>query len=314
VKGSVPRVAVAALILALASAGIVVGVRGSSSRAGASTASPSASPAIVQIHSLHGASLVPALSGLRPLFILALGSDARPGEAVQSQRSDSIHLIGIDPAHDRATILGFPRDSMVSIPGHGTGKINTALFFGGPALLAQTVENLTGIRIDFWMLTSFPGLVNMVNGIGGLRVYVPIPLHDSFSGAFFSRGYHQMNGGQALAFARDRHDFPTGDLARSANQGAIMKTALGKLHTVFEQDPSVLLKWIAVGWRNIVTDLSVETMVSLAFAATQVPARNVNNLIVPTHGGSVGGASVEFIDASAQSIFADMRDNGIVGS
>ena len=58
------------------------------------------------------------------------------------------------------------------------------------------------------MLTSFPGLVNLVNGIGGLTVDVPFHMDDAFSGAHFTPGVHQMNGKQALSFARDRHDLP----------------------------------------------------------------------------------------------------------
>ena len=92
---------------------------------------PGARPAtagtpVVEIHAAHGASFVAALQGKRPLFILALGSDARPGQRVDRQRADSIHLIGIDRSRTHATILGFPRDSWVHIPGFGTSKINSA--------------------------------------------------------------------------------------------------------------------------------------------------------------------------------------------
>ena len=87
----------------------------------------------VRLYAAHGAaSLIPALRGERPLFILSLGSDARPGQDITRQRCDSIHLIGIDLATHRASILGFPRDSYVSIPGHGTNKINSAMSAGGP--------------------------------------------------------------------------------------------------------------------------------------------------------------------------------------
>jgi anionic cell wall polymer biosynthesis LytR-Cps2A-Psr (LCP) family protein len=65
---------------------------------------------IVEIHSAHGASFVPALQGNGPIFILALGSDARSGQNIERLRSDSIHIIGINPGLRQATILGFPRD------------------------------------------------------------------------------------------------------------------------------------------------------------------------------------------------------------
>src|SRR6185437_2762309 len=119
----------------------------------------------------------PALEGKRPLFILVLGSDARPGEPILRERSDSIHIIGVNKERTKATILGFPRDSWVNIPGHGTTKINAAMQFGGPDLMVKTIENLTGVHIDFWMLTSFNGIQRMVEGIKGLYVNVPYAMH-----------------------------------------------------------------------------------------------------------------------------------------
>jgi polyisoprenyl-teichoic acid--peptidoglycan teichoic acid transferase len=268
---------------------------------------------MVEIHSAHGASYVPALQGKRPLFILVLGSDARAGQSVTKQRSDSIHIIGVDLVRHRATILGFPRDSWVHIPGHGSTKINSAMSLGGPALTVRTVESITGIRIDFWMLTSFGGLRRMVNGIGGFRVHVPRPMHDRFSGANFSRGTHHFNGSKALAFARDRHDVPGGDLGRSRNQGRLMMAALSQLRRVFDKDPGRIFKWIAVGWRNIQTDLSVRTLLELALTANSIPLSHVKNLVVPARVGKVGSASVVFITGAARRIYADMRKNGVVG-
>lgn len=268
---------------------------------------------VLEIRSAHGASYVPALAGRRPLFILALGSDARGGQRIAGQRADSIHLVGIDVRRRRATILGFPRDSWVRIPGHGTTKINTALALGGPKLVVRTIESMTGIRIDFWVLTSFDGLIRMVNGIGGLRVYVPRRMNDRYSGANFRKGVNRFTGRQALAFARDRHDVPGGDFGRSANHGKLMLAALAKLHRVFDDDPGKIFHWIVVGWRNVRTDLSLNTILDLAFTATSIPAKNVRNLVVPGRTGSAGGASVVFISSSARRIYADMRRDGVVG-
>jgi anionic cell wall polymer biosynthesis LytR-Cps2A-Psr (LCP) family protein len=186
------------------------------------------------------------------------------------------------------------------------------MVFGGPSLMVKTIESITGIRIDFWMLTSFSGLRRMVNGIGGLRVYVPRPMHDRFSGANFSKGVHRFNGDKALAFARDRHDVPGGDFGRSENQGRLMLAALAQLRKVFNRNPGKLFDWIAVGWRNVRTDLSLATLLDLALTATSIPSKNVKNLVVPGTTGSAGGASVVFISPSAKAIYADMRSDGVV--
>lgn len=302
------RIGVGALALMTVSVTVLVAA-GSTGKSGPAIASADT----VEIHSAHGSSYIPALEGKRPLFILALGSDARPGQNIERERADSIHLIGVDLQHDRATILGFPRDSWVNIPGHGTTKINTAMVFGGPELMVRTVESITGIRIDFWLLTSFNGLIRMVDAIGGLTVNIPRPMHDKFSGANFSKGRRILKGPAALAFARDRHDVPGGDLGRSANQGRLLLAALSKLHDVFGTDPGNLLKWIAVGWKNIRTDLSLQTLLQLGLTATRVPASKVTNMVVPATTGTVGSASVVFISGKARSIYADLRADGYVG-
>jgi polyisoprenyl-teichoic acid--peptidoglycan teichoic acid transferase len=296
-------------VSALAGVLVLVGPQGHGKRALAS----STSSQVVELHAAHGASFVPALEGKRPLFILALGSDARSPGGVEHSRSDSIHLIGVNLKSHRASILGFPRDSWVNIPGHGTDKITTAMYFGGPQLTVATIESITSIRIDFWVLTSFRGLKGMVSGIGGLDVVVPTAMHDKYSGADFTKGRHHLSGPQALAFARDRHDVPGGDLGRSVNQGRLMLAALNKLHATFDENPRKILDWIAVGWREIHTDLDLSTMLDLALTATTIPADNVNNQVVPARTGTVGTASVVFISSSAHSVYADMRADGVIG-
>jgi len=184
---------------------------------------------------------------------------------------------------------------------------------GGPDLTVRTVEALTGIRIDFWILTSFQGLTNMVNAIGGLTVQVLQPMHDRFSGSNFNPGVHRFNGKQALSFARDRHSFLNGDLTRSQNQGRLLVSALAKLHAMVASNPANLLTWLAVGWRNVRTDLSVKTLFELALTAASIPTQDVNDLVVPATTGSVGSASVVFISPAAKRLFADMRTDGVAG-
>jgi LCP family protein required for cell wall assembly len=168
---------------------------------------------------------------------LIVGSDTRQG-LTRSQRatlhvgstganaSDSLMLLHM--GGPRPVLISIPRDSYVPIPGHGSNKINAALAFGGPNLLIQTVESVTGLRIDHYMGIGFGGLVSVVNTVGGVRVCLPTALHDADSGVNLSKGCHNLNGTQALAFVRDRHSFATSDLQRIEDQRAFLKALLNK--------------------------------------------------------------------------------------
>jgi polyisoprenyl-teichoic acid--peptidoglycan teichoic acid transferase len=260
------------------------------------------------------AAFVPSLEGDKPVFILFLGSDARPGEPVDGTRSDSIHLVAINPAKHRATVLGFPRDSWVDIPGHGTDKINSAMVYGGPELTVKTVESITGITIDYYALTSFPGFTEIVNGIGGLVVDVPFPMVGG--GADFpNTGPQRLNGSQALSFARDRHSLPTGDFGRSENQGNLLIDALVQFRKEFAKNPSRLLTWVAWGLRGTnFTNIPLNEVLVLAFMATSISAKHVQSMVVPATTGMVGATSVVYIQSQAESIYKDLAPDGIVTS
>ena len=169
---------------------------------------------------------------------LITGSDSRQG--LSKQQIDNLHvgfdfgttnsdsLMLLHTGGGRPVLVSIPRDSYVPIPGHGTNKINAALAFGGPELLIQTVESVTGLRINHYMGIGFGGLVSVVNGVGGVRICLPAPLHDEDSGANLPAGCQNLNGAQALAFVRDRHSFTNEDLQREQDQRAFLKALLGK--------------------------------------------------------------------------------------
>ena len=141
-----------------------------------------------------------------------VGSGARPGDDVEHSLADSLHLVFINPAKHRATLVGIPRDSYVPIPNHGTGKINSSLFYGGPALLVDTIENMSGVTVDYWAITTFWGFEDMIDGVGGLTMDVPFAMSDSYARADFQPGVQELSGKDALAFARTRHDLNAGRL------------------------------------------------------------------------------------------------------
>jgi LCP family protein required for cell wall assembly len=254
------------------------------------------------------------VAGKRTMFVLAIGSDARPGvcEPVERCLADSIHLIGINPRKGGASILGFPRDSYVPIPGVGTQKINNALFAGGPELVVQTVEELVGVDIDSYLLTSFAGLKKMVNSVDGIEVEIPYAMNDTASGAVFDAGLQELDGKQALAFTRNRKNTPNGDFSRSENQGLLLVEALEQFRKDIRRDPFSLFTWIVSGMENIQTDLSAVELFQLSMASLNVNPKKVVNRVTPGGIGSAGGASIVTLGGEADAVFADIADDGLL--
>jgi LCP family protein required for cell wall assembly len=171
---------------------------------------------------------------------LIVGSDTRQG--LTRQEADALHLGTVGGGGDgdsdslmllhmgsgRPVLISIPRDSYVPIPGYGDNKINAALAFGGPPLLVQTVEEVTGLRINHYMGIGFGGLVSVVNTVGGVRICLPTAIQDSYSGVNLKAGCQNLNGAQALEFVRDRHSFATSDLQRIQDQRAFLAALLSK--------------------------------------------------------------------------------------
>jgi LCP family protein required for cell wall assembly len=263
-------------------------------------------PAIV-VGSAHGG-YTPDPTGRRTITILAVGSDARPGQDPLRSRADSIHVIFVHPRRGQAVIVGIPRDSWVSIPGLGANKINAAMASGGPARMVETVERNFGARIDYWAVTSFWGIERMVDAVGGLQVRIPFRMRDPFSGSNFHRGLDRLHGKQVLAFARDRHSVPGGDFGRQENGGRVFFSALVQFQREYRRNPSRLLAWIGAGVRNMDTDLGIDQVVDLAFAASRIRAARVRNVVLPGGTASAGGLSVVRLSmGAARAIFADAK-------
>jgi LCP family protein required for cell wall assembly len=255
----------------------------------------------------------PALPSSGLLFVLVIGSDARPGQSVAATRADSLHIIGVNPKLGMASVLGIPRDSYVPIPGAGVQKINSALVHGGPELMVRTVEQLSGIHIDAYVLTGFDGFRSLVNAVGGIRTTVPYPMNDHYSRAHFRKGPTRMNGREALAFARDRHDVPGGDVGRSRNQGRLIVSAFREFRTDVQRNPLELLRWVAAGSRYLRTNLTLQQMTELLLAVPSIDAKHVRNDVVPGTGGSAGGQSVIRLGSAAHSLFRDLGSDGVLG-
>jgi LCP family protein required for cell wall assembly len=168
---------------------------------------------------------------------LITGSDTRSG--LSRTQKDELHvgsdtdtnsdsLMLLHMGGPTPVLISIPRDSYVPIPGHGSNKINAALGFGGPALLVQTVESVTGLKINHYMGIGFEGLVDVTNKVGGVNVCLKTAVHDQNSGVNLPAGCQTLNGTQALEFVRDRDSFATGDLQRIQDQREFLKALLSK--------------------------------------------------------------------------------------
>ncbi len=244
------------------------------------------------------------------IFVLIIGNDARSGNPDNSL-ADAIHIAGVDAKTLRGGILNFPRDSYVSIPGYRTAKLNEALYAGGPELLAKTLEQITGIRLDYWVMTGFEGFNNIIDELGGVEMYVDRDLYDpTGSGANIPKGRHNLGDWGALAFVRTRHNYPNGDIDRTTNQGKFLLAMLRKLRRQLVRDPTALLKWIGVIERNTRFDIPPAELFRLAVLTSQVAAQRVGNVTIPVRIGSVGAASVVFIEPAAEAIYRRFEKNG----
>ena len=213
---------------------------------------------LVKVESAQGVDHQPHV-----LWVLFLGSDARPGQALLRSRADAIQLVGVNTLTGAGTAIGIPRDSYVNIPGNGQNKINSAMLYGGPQLMAQSVGDMVGIRPDYVFTTGFVGFRAMVQDIGGITVHSKFAFTDPVMPGGYKVGENTLNGHQALIFARIRKSFPRGDFDRSANQ---QRTLLGILNTVRTKldKPGFLERGVLSVIKNLDTNLPPAELFRLA--------------------------------------------------
>ena len=208
----------------------------------------------------------------KPFNVLLVGSDSRgdltPEEqlelganAVDGARADTLILGHVDPANDHVIMLQFPRDLYVPIAGTGIeGKINEALLNGRRALV-ETVEGLTGVRINRYIEVNIAGFRDVVNAIGGVNVCVAETVSFDPNTGFEVEvpGTIHFDGDSALRYVRSRHAFPGGDFDRIANQQRFLSAALDKVTSAGTLlRPDRLLDLIGVAEKNLRVDTSTD--------------------------------------------------------
>jgi len=259
---------------------------------------------------------------------LIVGSDSRAGlnsedeerlatGDAKGQRTDTVILLHIPDNSEKATMVSLLRDSYVDIPGKGKNKLNAAYAFGGPKLLAQTVEKATNLRLDHYIEIGFGGFAGIVDDVGGVEMCLDKPMKDPKAGIDLPAGCQTLNGANALGYVRTRAT-PSADLDRVVHQrqfvGALMSkvTSFGTLINPFRLVPTIADVPDAI---TLDEGDHVHNLPSLGFAMAGAGSGKTITTTVPFGGtknvGSVGSVVV-WNDAKAKTLFDALRNDTAV--
>ena len=278
---------------------------------------------------------IPAIGAIEGGFnILIVGSDTRLGqngiggsyEDESGTLNDVNILLHVSQDQTNAVAISFPRDMVVDIPdcpyedGSGTSgwqtrPINEALYVGGLRCVAMTVENLTGLPVQFAGIITFTGVIQMGDAIGGVPVCVTGPIWDDNTGLTIAEpGTYELRGLDALAFLRSRAGVGDGsDLTRISSQQVYLSSLVRKLQsegTLGDPKKVYDLASAALNSMQLSSSLgNLDTMVSIALALKDIPPQNVTFIQYP---GWTGGEGVYFgkvapDTASAEELLAYVR-------
>jgi polyisoprenyl-teichoic acid--peptidoglycan teichoic acid transferase len=254
----------------------------------------------MQIQKLAGADAAGSPTGM--FFIALIGSDARAG--VSGSRGDALHLVGVNPATNTATMLNIPRDTCWR-----GDKINAAHAQGGPRGMADALGDVVGVPVTYAVSVDFAGFEGLVDGWGGLQINVPFPMNDRYSGAVFSPGDQRLSGTQALAFSRNRHDFTTSDLQRTDNQGLLLLAALRQIQSEGKSAWGEFKAAALLGRHAQLDGLGLTEVYRLGRLAERLDPGAVRSVTIPTGGGGCLG-----LGGGAQALFADFADDATLQS
>lgn len=195
--------------------------------------------------------------------ILIMGVDKRSGDV---GRSDTLMVAMVDPGKDKISLLSVPRDTLVSIPGHGWDKVNHAYAYGGHELSRKTLENFLGLQINNYVLVDFQGFIKLVDAIGGIDIDVEKDMqytdpYDGETGLVINlhAGRQHLDGTTAIQYVRYRDE--EGDIGRVKRQQKFLKAVFQKLSTtnLLTRSPEIARTL----YQSIDTDLSVTDLASL---------------------------------------------------
>lgn len=245
-----------------------------------------------------------------PVNVLVLGSDSRISAGdpehweAGAQRTDTIMLAHLPADRESAQVMSIPRDSWVEIPGRGEAKINAAFSYGGPALLVQTIEQLTGVRIDHVVVTDFESFQVITDTIGGVDLNLAEDVYDRHGDLIARAGEQTLSGEQALAYVRERYTLRRGDFDRVQRQQAWMRAIVAKVRNdgILRNPPRTYSLLDAISEAVAVDDsLTRNRMQELLWQVRDLGSADLDFFTVPIQGTgtSADGQSIVVLDRPA---------------
>ncbi|GAA4057209.1 LCP family protein [Nonomuraea soli] len=259
---------------------------------------------------LHG---IPATAPRTAMNVLLVGSDTREGpenarygpalsRTDAGGRSDTLLVAHIPADRTRISVVNIPRDSLVELPRCGGGRlgmINSAYNAGGVACARETVEKLTGLRVDHTVEIDFAGLKGVVDALGGVEFTVPEDISDRQAKLELKKGRQVLNGEQALGWLRLRHLGDGTDLARIKRQQALMAAMVGQVKRSLD-DPAKIKRFLDSAVRMVRTDLDPSVLYTVA-------GSEVKFLSVPVGPHSEDPNRLRWLQPDAQKLFDKLK-------
>ena len=177
-----------------------------------------------------------------PFVIYLSGVDTR-GELTENARSDVNILAAVNPVTKRVALINTPRDYYVDLAGTDSkDKLTHAGLYGVETSMA-TLGNLYGVNVDHYIRINFAGFISIIDALGGVDVYsdqafTSVGSPGYYDPTTFVEGWNHLDGKAALAFARERHAFASGDIQRGINQMKVIDAMANKL-----KSPTVLMSF-----------------------------------------------------------------------
>lgn len=223
----------------------------------------------------------------QPISILLMGVDEWTGD---KGRSDTLIAMTLNPKNETMQMVSIPRDTRTEIIGHGTvDKINHAYAFGGPKMAIETVENFTGVQMDYYIRVNMRALRALVDAVGGVTVHNDL---DWFDEGYYEKGFHytkgdiELNGDKTLGYVRMRHLDPEGDFGRNRRQRQIINAIITKATSISSITRfNDILK--ALG-DNVKTNMTFEDMMNIQ-KNYHACMNNVSQYEIQGTGAKIGG-------------------------